>query len=776
MLGVCNDAFPREPCFRKKALGHVLLSGMATWLGVASYLLLGSHTLWGLLWLTHHYSPMLTNYFTSINLWLSHSPTHQDERDSTFQSSINKLYHHIKDLSGSTTFTYSSITTIHTTLRSSYNRIMLLTKASYRCSLSRLPISHTLLTTLNMLTAITLLAITNQLCIMKDLRGSSDLFPRGLTTLSGATILASKSVSDPIPHELVGILLITVMIAALLQTIHITSKIHKPQPHMPRSLPNFLRYYCILCAHLWCGYTTIRRPTPYLHSHCLHSCRCMYPHSHALYYSPMYAIQKARMNHTKCMMTMGMKGGARTTEQVSSTLPPPLNQTTLPIPQLPGFLLTVADSTLPGAGQGLFTLKHIEVDDYLCTYDGSRLSREDLPRPLGPENDYIWSNSVGSIIIDAFHYLSCYGRYANDALYEYQCNAMIVMHNGKVKLRATRDILPNEEIFVHYGGGYWADRFHTLGDSSSVATLSTLQKSIIEAYSLILLANGKAIQRTDLLNTWSADTLPDLTQMTGPSLSPHTLALCHDTYGSYGTVSLSLSYGRTNTMSGKLITSLIHTLQTHQSRHHVTIMRDFLHKHEDVCKLYLWRKRNGDLYTACTPNGTCGYQFLHQMHNRSVRQQKNLPPDQFESLTSRNRIDEHRNFIQALIDKYSPLSSICNITRTAVSRLTHYLKWLSSSPRPKFLEEQHWLGSDALFRLSDSTENHYTYLAIDPASTITYISPEWLHCVHDSEFSEETPSLSISELDHIIRRNNFGFFENKHYQPLPTAPNLPIGS
>ena len=583
-----------------------------------------------------------------------------------------------------------------------------------------------------------------------------------------------KTASDPIPRELVGLLLTTVMMAALFQTIHITTKAHKPQFHMPRCLPNVLHYYCILCAHIWCGHTTICGITSCLHPHCSPNYRNNYLHSHALYYSSMYAIQKSRINHTKCMMTMGMKGGARTVEQVSSSPPLPLNQITLPIPQLPGFLLTVADSTLPGAGQGLFTLKHIEVDDYLCTYEGSRLSQEDLPRPLGPENDYIWSNSVGSTIIDAFHYLSCFGRYANDALYEYQCNAMIVMHNGKVKLRATRDILPNEEIFVHYGGGYWADRFHTLGDSSSVATLSTLQKSIIEAYSLILLANGKAIQRTDLLNTWSSDTLPDITQMTGPSLSPHTLALCHDTYGSYGTVSLSLSYGRTNKMSGKLITSLIHTLQTHQSRHHVNIMRDFLNKHEDVCKLYLWRKRNGDLYTACTPNGTCGYQFLHQMHNRSVRQQKNLSPDQFEVLTSRNRIDEHRNFIQALIDKYSPLSSICNITRTAVSRLTHYLKWLSSSPRPKFLEEQHWLGSDALFRLSDSTENHYTYLAIDPASTITYISPEWLHCVHDSEFSEETPSLSITELDHIIRRNNFGFFENKHYQPLPTTPNLPI--
>ena len=170
----------------------------------------------------------------------------------------------------------------------------------------------------------------------------------------------------------------------------------------------------------------------------------------------------------------------------------------LPIPQLPGFLLTVADSTLPGAGKGLFTLQRIEVDDYLCSYDGKRLSKEDLPRPLGPENDYIWSNRGESVIIDAFHHLSCFGRYANDALYDHKCSAMIIMHKGKVKLRATRDILPNEEIFVHYGGGYWADRFHTLGDSSSPLQLSSLQRSILDAYSLLLLPNGKALQRNDL--------------------------------------------------------------------------------------------------------------------------------------------------------------------------------------------------------------------------------------------------------------------------------------
>ena len=379
-----------------------------------------------------------------------------------------------------TLLTYASITTIHTTLLSSFNRITLLTKATRSHTLFQHPTCHPLFTTLITLAAITVLAITNQLCCMTDL----SCWPRDLYSLGPTPSLPAEAiipaimnnlVTNLISQELAGSLLTTVMMAALYQTIYITSKTHKPHSYMPRYLPNVLHYYCILCAHIWCGYSTIRSPFHHQQFNYLHkTCRRMYPQTHALYHSPLYAIQNTRMNHSKYMMTMGMKGGARTAEQVSSPHPSPLNQTTLPIPQLPGFLLTVADSTLPGAGQGLFTLKRIEVDDYLCTYEGRRLSREDLPRPLGPENDYIWSNSVGSTIIDAFHYLSCFGRYANDALHEDQCNAMIVMHNGKVKLRATRDILPNEEIFVHYGGGYWADRFHTLGDSSSVATLSII--------------------------------------------------------------------------------------------------------------------------------------------------------------------------------------------------------------------------------------------------------------------------------------------------------------
>ena len=86
----------------------------------------------------------------SLYSWYSQAtPLH-----SLWQLPCTNLCHYIKDLSGSTTFTYSSITTIHTTLRSSYNCIMLLTNANCRRSLPRLPISHTLLYTLNTCTNI----------------------------------------------------------------------------------------------------------------------------------------------------------------------------------------------------------------------------------------------------------------------------------------------------------------------------------------------------------------------------------------------------------------------------------------------------------------------------------------------------------------------------------------------------------------------------------------------------------------------------------------------
>jgi len=151
----------------------------------------------------------------------------------------------------------------------------------------------------------------------------------------------------------------------------------------------------------------------------------------------------------------------------STTYPCPSNIVSLPIAQINHQCLAVADSTLPGAGKGLFTLSPVDTEEVLCKYSGIHISPSLLPLPnLHPRFDYVWANKDNSIIIDAYDLNSCYGRYANDALYEHLCNAVIEERDDGVYLVSTRPLLENEEIFVHYGEGYWADRFHLFSSSS----------------------------------------------------------------------------------------------------------------------------------------------------------------------------------------------------------------------------------------------------------------------------------------------------------------------
>ena len=131
------------------------------------------------------------------------------------------------------------------------------------------------------------------------------------------------------------------------------------------------------------------------------------------------------------------------------------------MPQINAQQLFVANSTINGAGLDLFTTLHVDTDEPLCTYSGTHINSSMLPLPNeSPRYDYTWSNNDLTIIIDAHNPTSCFGRYANDPISEHKTNAIIEARNGVVFLISTRPILANEEIFVSYGDGYWADRYH----------------------------------------------------------------------------------------------------------------------------------------------------------------------------------------------------------------------------------------------------------------------------------------------------------------------------
>jgi hypothetical protein len=118
----------------------------------------------------------------------------------------------------------------------------------------------------------------------------------------------------------------------------------------------------------------------------------------------------------------------------------------------------VAKSITPDAGYGLFARRLLKGDSLLCQYYGRN-------SPNNPSDTYTirppgTDPNDNSKDIDAYDPLTnrvlCLAGFVNDPLDETKENAKWEYINGKLYLRATRDIRPTEQIFAHYGYEYWA--------------------------------------------------------------------------------------------------------------------------------------------------------------------------------------------------------------------------------------------------------------------------------------------------------------------------------
>ena len=127
----------------------------------------------------------------------------------------------------------------------------------------------------------------------------------------------------------------------------------------------------------------------------------------------------------------------------------------------------VRDSLMPGdSGEGLFAVKKAKEGDELCTYEGVEVEGEMLD--LGyHKGDYVASAirdpiSQQWVYIDAQERTCGYGRFAQDPIDEHLVNAKILWRRGKMRVIATCEIEPGDEILVHYGLSYWRTRLHLL--------------------------------------------------------------------------------------------------------------------------------------------------------------------------------------------------------------------------------------------------------------------------------------------------------------------------
>ena len=118
------------------------------------------------------------------------------------------------------------------------------------------------------------------------------------------------------------------------------------------------------------------------------------------------------------------------------------------------------------SGCGLFAVKRIKEGESICSYEGVEVTEERLLKSI-VNRDYIASairsHKTGEMIyVDAQGELTCYGRFAQDPIDDHLVNAKILWKDGSLKLVATCEIDPADEIYVEYGLSYWRHRLHYL--------------------------------------------------------------------------------------------------------------------------------------------------------------------------------------------------------------------------------------------------------------------------------------------------------------------------
>lgn len=119
--------------------------------------------------------------------------------------------------------------------------------------------------------------------------------------------------------------------------------------------------------------------------------------------------------------------------------------------------LIVKPSTIPNAGQGLFTKQFIPKGTRIVEYKGRITTWKEVEHDH--ENGYIYTVNDNHVI-DAKKSLKALARYANDArgltrVKGITNNCAYVNDDTRVYIEAVKDIEAGAEILVSYGKEYW---------------------------------------------------------------------------------------------------------------------------------------------------------------------------------------------------------------------------------------------------------------------------------------------------------------------------------
>lgn len=131
------------------------------------------------------------------------------------------------------------------------------------------------------------------------------------------------------------------------------------------------------------------------------------------------------------------------------------------------YALRVKDSTIEGAGKGLFSLKELDAGEWICPYVGESISEACLNNRYGEdgtapyavqEDDFIYEESyIDSACVRGVGAMAN-GLFRRDGVSrtEAQHNTTLADRPGYdgIWLKASRAIAADEELFVYYGDQY----------------------------------------------------------------------------------------------------------------------------------------------------------------------------------------------------------------------------------------------------------------------------------------------------------------------------------
>ena len=125
---------------------------------------------------------------------------------------------------------------------------------------------------------------------------------------------------------------------------------------------------------------------------------------------------------------------------------------------LPEHSFILKQSTLSGAGSGLFTLNYIAKGTCLLEYKGTITSWKNVNHNDG-KNAYVFYVNRNHVVDAQDHPLEL-ARYINDAnglqkIKGVTNNTYYVIKKKRVFVYALKNIKAGSEIFVDYGKGYW---------------------------------------------------------------------------------------------------------------------------------------------------------------------------------------------------------------------------------------------------------------------------------------------------------------------------------